>query len=123
MEAVTPSSERDEPVIQTSHYCATCQRQTLHVKPRINNVLHLVLSVLTVGIWLVVWAALGLGNSAERARCSVCGSKPGLAAVSHEVKSAFAGSPVLRTRGSAPSPGGDEVAPSTWLPPGARPPR
>jgi hypothetical protein len=103
-------------VIQTSHYCATCQRQTLHTKERVNHVLHLILSVLTVGLWLIVWGALGLGNSAERTRCTVCGSKPGLGSLKHEVATAFGGKPAPQT-----APG--EVPPSTWLPPGARPPR
>jgi hypothetical protein len=110
------TSSKGKTVIQTSHYCATCQRRTLHTKARINHVLHLVLSVLTAGVWLVVWAILGASNSAERTRCTVCGSKPGAGALRHEVASAF---------GSATSNSGraGEVPASTWLPPGARPPR
>lgn len=107
-------------MIQTSHYCATCQRQTLHSKERVNHVLHLILSVLTVGLWVIVWAILGASNSAERTRCTVCGSKPGLGSAKHEIAAAFSGG----SRASASSgSGGGEIAPSTWLPPGARPPR
>ena len=68
--------------VQTSHYCATCQRQTLHTKDRINHILHLILSLLTVGLWAIfVWIPLGGKNSATRSRCTVCGSKPGLASI------------------------------------------
>jgi hypothetical protein len=70
--------------VQTQHYCATCGRQTLHTKERINHVLHLLLSIVTVGIWaLVVWIPLGMKNSASRTRCTVCGSKPGLESLKH----------------------------------------
>lgn len=65
--------------VQASHYCATCQRQTLHTKPRINNILHLILSVLTLGIWAVlVWIPLGIKNRSTRTRCMVCGTKPSI---------------------------------------------
>lgn len=97
-------------VVQSSAWCATCRRQTLHTKERINHVLHLILSVLTAGIWaLFVWLPLGMKNSASRTRCSVCGSKPGLATVKHDVREAFGAS--------------DDPPPSTWLPPGATEPR
>ena len=33
-----------------------------------NNVLHLILSVLTVGIWLPVWLLVAINNGIERKR-------------------------------------------------------
>jgi hypothetical protein len=64
-------------VVQTSGYCPVCQRQSLFIKPRINHVLHLILSILTVGIWaLFVWLPLGFINSGKRPRCQTCGSTP-----------------------------------------------
>jgi hypothetical protein len=64
-------------VKQTSEYCAVCQRQSLFQKPRINHVLHLILSIVTLGLWLIVWAILGLINTARDPRCVTCGSTPG----------------------------------------------
>jgi ribosomal protein S14 len=102
--------------IQTSNYCATCGRQTLHTKDRVNHVLHLLLSIVTVGLWAVfVWIPLGMKNSAARTRCSVCGSKPGLESLKVEV--------LGRERGPEPVSPSREPPASTWLPPGARPPR
>jgi hypothetical protein len=102
--------------VQTSHYCATCGRQTLHTKERVNHILHLILSVLTAGLWIPVWIFLGATNSAERTRCSVCGSKPGLGTLKHNAREAFGTSSHTPTADN-------EIPPSTWLPPGARPPK
>lgn len=102
-------------VIQTSAYCATCGRQTLHTKQRINHVLHLLLTIITAGLWgLFVWLPLGLTNSSRRAMCTSCGSKPGFASFKHDLG-------LTREQPAAAASAG-EVAPSTWLPPGARPP-
>ena len=38
---------------------------------RVNHVLHLILSVLTVGFWLIVWAILVLTNRPQRTVISV----------------------------------------------------
>lgn len=118
-------------MIQTSHYCATCGRQTLHTKARVNHVLHLILSVLTAGLWLFVWAALGMSNSASRTRCAGCGSKPGLQSLKHDAGLAGSATTIRERFASLTAPSSaptasvvdGEVAPSTWLPPGARPPR
>lgn len=62
--------------VQTSVHCAHCGEQTLHAKPRINHVLHLILSVLTLGLWaLFVWLPLGMINSAKGVTCQRCGTK------------------------------------------------
>jgi hypothetical protein len=59
---------------QASKFCDVCEQQSLFQKPRINHVLHLILSIVTFGLWLVVWAILGLVNSAKPVRCVHCGS-------------------------------------------------
>jgi len=61
-------------VKQSSSYCKTCGKQTLHTKETPNHILHLLLSVFTLGLWLLVWLALVLISSGKRPRCSVCGS-------------------------------------------------
>jgi hypothetical protein len=35
---------------------------------RTNHILHLLLSILTGGLWLVIWVAVSLSNSSERAK-------------------------------------------------------
>lgn len=64
-------------VVQTSAYCPTCQRQSNFQKPRINHVLHLILTLVTLGLWGFVWIALGIGNASKSVRCVTCGSTPG----------------------------------------------
>jgi hypothetical protein len=65
-------------IVQSTSYCATCQRQSLFTKPRINHVLHLILSVLTLGVWaLLVWLPLGLINSGRKPKCATCGMAAG----------------------------------------------
>jgi len=62
---------------QTSSYCATCGKQTLHAKEGISNLLHLILSIITVGLWIPVWIFLGLKSTGSKMRCQVCGTKSG----------------------------------------------
>ncbi len=55
--------------------CARCGIQTMHMREEPNHVLHLLLSVFTIGIWLPVWVVVGfLGG---RWRCGVCGGRGG----------------------------------------------
>lgn len=101
--------------IESSAYCATCGRITLHRKERANHILHLLLSIVTAGLWLIVWAFIVL--TPHRSRCAFCGRQPGWAE--------FRRASGLTNEPSPPThrADGDEVPPSTWLPPGARPPR
>jgi hypothetical protein len=55
-------------------YCATCQKQTPQIRPRASNVLHLLMSVITLGLWLPVWFIIGLRNTSARPLCTVCGN-------------------------------------------------
>lgn len=65
-------------VVQSTSYCATCDRQSLFTKPRINHVLHLILSLVTLSVWaLLVWLPLGIINSARKPKCSTCGMPKG----------------------------------------------
>ena len=56
--------------------CARCGIQTMHFQQKPNHILHLLLTVFTVGIWLPVWALVGFLR--EKPQCGVCGRKPGL---------------------------------------------
>lgn len=62
-------------VKQSSAYCPVCGRQSLFQKARINHVLHLILSIITLGVWAFVWLFIGITNSARRPRCVTCGTE------------------------------------------------
>ena len=66
--------------LQTMNYCADCQKQTLHVsihsKARCNNVLHLILSIFTGGLWIIIWilAWMCCEDGTTDPACTICGS-------------------------------------------------
>ena len=64
-------------VDQTSKFCPLCQKPTLWSRPGTNHILHLLLTVFTVGFWLPVWilASIRIGGW----RCQSCGFKGSLA--------------------------------------------
>ena len=53
--------------------CRTCNRRVLAVRKLPNHILHLLLSVLTGGSWLVVWVGIVWSSSSEPWRCPWCG--------------------------------------------------
>lgn len=59
---------------QTGSYCPSCQKNVMAVGSSPNHLLHLVLSFITAGLWLVVWLLLAIGTMGNY-RCSQCGSK------------------------------------------------
>ena len=53
--------------------CSVCQKQTVHIQKRINHILHLLLSVLFIGLWLLVW--IGIAIFGDRTPvCTICGN-------------------------------------------------
>lgn len=57
---------------QEMRHCPDCGKPTLHLRYKTGHILHLLLSVLTLGAWLVVWLAVGISNGL-RSQCTVCG--------------------------------------------------
>lgn len=57
---------------QKSNFCSQCQKPTLWARPGTNHVLHVLLSLVTCGLWLPVWmwASVRIGGW----RCQSCGS-------------------------------------------------
>jgi rubredoxin len=53
--------------------CPRCGHQQFFVRAEINHPLHLALSVLTLGLWLISWLALWLGTFMRPWRCEHCG--------------------------------------------------
>lgn len=57
---------------KASGLCADCGRRVVVFRKGANHILHLILSVLTLGLWLIVW----FGSSVKFGgwRCQSCGS-------------------------------------------------
>lgn len=53
--------------------CKTCGQTRLFEKERQNNVLHLLLSIVTCGLWLPVWLLVAVCVAFSPYRCPVCG--------------------------------------------------
>ena len=62
------------PSDQVVVYCKNCKKNTVQIKQRANHILHLLLSVVTVGIWLIVWFFIALFTS-DTPTCTVCGNE------------------------------------------------
>ena len=58
-------------VQESSGYCPDCGRNVLIRRPGTNHVLHLLLSCLTLGLWLPVWLLCSIKIGGWR--CTVCG--------------------------------------------------
>ena len=51
-------------------HCVECKKKTMHFQEKPNHILHLLLSIITAGIWLIVWL---LFLESGDPQCSVCG--------------------------------------------------
>ncbi len=54
-------------------FCAHCQKQVMAQGPKPNHILHLILSIISFGLWLPVWLILSLAKVGGY-RCTQCGS-------------------------------------------------
>lgn len=62
---------------QVMKKCSECGKPTLHIQPKTSHVLHLLLSLITVGIWVPVWLLIALNNSSQTT-FTACGTMTGL---------------------------------------------
>lgn len=53
-------------------WCTRCRRETAHFQKPPAHPVHLFLSLITLGIWIIPWIWLSLKQ--DRPRCAVCGS-------------------------------------------------
>jgi DNA-directed RNA polymerase subunit RPC12/RpoP len=58
---------------ETSGYCSHCDKDVLCRAQTPNHVLHLILSIVTGGTWLIIWGILAI--RAKEWRCGLCGQK------------------------------------------------
>lgn len=56
-----------------SKFCWSCEAKKLHAASGPNHILHLILSVLTLGAWLIVWSWCAAFSGGYR--CQTCGEK------------------------------------------------
>lgn len=65
------------PSIQLMKHCNSCGRKTLHIQQQqgtATNLVHIILVVMTLGLWLVLWAlAQPIRAMTEPPKCTVCG--------------------------------------------------
>ena len=57
----------------TGGYCKTCQANRNIYRRSPNHLLHLILSILTAGLWIIIW--IGVTIQFGGWRCKECGSK------------------------------------------------
>lgn len=56
-----------------SGFCKDCTKRVVVFRPTPSHVLHLLLTLVTIGLWLIVW--IGLTIQFGGWRCTECGSK------------------------------------------------
>lgn len=55
--------------------CKSCGRKTVHLKKVPSSLLHLVLTILTAGLWAIVW--IGVSLNTGKPTCKMCGKTRG----------------------------------------------
>ena len=55
-----------------SGFCKDCDKQVVVFRKGTNHILHLLLSIFTAGLWLIVW--IGVAIKFGGWRCTQCGS-------------------------------------------------
>lgn len=58
----------------TSEFCGVCGETRPFDKPKLNHLLHLALTVVTLGLWSLVWLVLAVIHAGKQRRCRVCGT-------------------------------------------------
>ncbi len=57
-----------------TQWCPECKKYVLAVRPKTNLMLNMLLSVLTMGVWLIVWACTADLCTKQPQQCPVCGT-------------------------------------------------
>ena len=57
----------------TQRYCHTCNAARPFHKNTTNHLLHLLLSLVTLGVWIPVWIVIAFSSPFRRYRCGRCG--------------------------------------------------
>jgi hypothetical protein len=62
---------------QIMSYCRDCKKNTIHLQPATAHVLHLLLAIISFGVWIPVWLLVVASNNSQ-ASCTDCGRARGL---------------------------------------------
>jgi hypothetical protein len=54
-------------------HCPRCRHRQPFLREKVNHPLHLLLTILTGGLWLISWIALAIGRLRYPWRCEHCG--------------------------------------------------
>jgi len=54
-------------------YCPRCGHEQLFTRNKIHHGVHLFLTIITLGLWVVSWVAISIGNQIRPWRCQQCG--------------------------------------------------
>ncbi len=57
--------------------CKSCKTMTQHTEPSTSHILHLILSIISVGFWVPVWILVSMSNGSS-AQCTACGKTKGI---------------------------------------------
>jgi hypothetical protein len=63
--------------VQSMKKCKACSKMTMHVQPATSHILHLILSLITFGLWIPIWVLLAASHGSQ-AQCTECGKNKGL---------------------------------------------
>ena len=55
-------------------YCPTCKENVLGRRETPNHLLHFLITVLTCGMWIFIWAAMALSAGGRPFHCPHCGT-------------------------------------------------
>jgi len=61
-------------ITTSTGYCNNCKKQVTTKKTVTNHKLHFILTLCTLGYWLIIWAIIYLINISEKPKCSECNS-------------------------------------------------
>ncbi|HID29889.1 MAG TPA: hypothetical protein EYP19_07785 [Desulfobacterales bacterium] len=56
-------------------WCPECKKRVLAVRPRTEAMVNLLLSVVTMGLWLIVWACTADLGKKGPYQCPACGTR------------------------------------------------
>ena len=57
--------------------CRKCGKMTMHTQPSTSHILHLLMSIITAGLWIIIWVIVAMSNSTS-AQCTECGKTKGM---------------------------------------------
>jgi DNA-directed RNA polymerase subunit RPC12/RpoP len=58
---------------EATGFCKTCDRKVMIRRRTPNHILHLLLAIVTAGLWIIVWVLVSLQIGGWR--CSQCGTR------------------------------------------------